>query len=162
MPRTANKIYILNDQKKVKLPAGIRDLVRKCCNAVLSDEGISDPCEISVTFTDDRSIARLNREYRNNPNRTDVLSFPMGEGGEYDRDPGSGRLLLGDVVISMERALAQSAEYNHSLEREVGFLTVHSMYHLLGYDHETGEEDERDMLARQKKTLDGIGLTRDA
>ena len=157
-----NKIYIRNDQKKVKIPRGMRDIIRKCCNAVLKDEGIEGPCEVSVTFVDNERIKRLNGDFRNKPVETDVLSFPMGEDGMYDIDPETGAKLLGDVVISMEKAMEQSVEYNHSIQREVGFLTVHSMYHLLGYDHETGEEDARIMHAKEKKTLDGIGLTRDA
>jgi probable rRNA maturation factor len=162
MSGRTNRIYIRNDQKKVKIPRGMRDIVRKCCNAVLKDEGMNEACEVSVTFVDNEQIKRLNGEFRNKPVETDVLSFPMGEDGVYDTDPETGAKLLGDVVISMEKALEQSVEYNHSIQREVGFLTVHSMYHLLGYDHETGEEDARLMHSKEKKTLDRIGLTRDA
>ena len=162
MAGRTNKIYIRNDQKKVKLPKGLRDIVRQCCNAVLEDEGISEKCEISVTFVDNRQIRELNGDYRNKPVETDVLSFPMGEDGNFDTDPETGALLLGDVVISMEKALEQSEEYNHSIQREVGFLTVHSMYHLLGYDHVNSEEEAALMHSKEKKTLDRIGLTRDA
>lgn len=162
MSGRTNRIYIRNDQKKVRIPRGMRDIVRKCCNAVLKDEGINEACEVSVTFVDNERIKQLNGDFRNKPVETDVLSFPMGENGNYDTDPETGAKLLGDVVISMEKALEQSVEYNHSIQREVGFLTVHSMYHLLGYDHETGEEDAQLMHSKEKKTLDRIGLTRDA
>jgi probable rRNA maturation factor len=154
-------IYVSNSQNKVKLPKGIGAVVKKCCGAVLDDEGITDSCEISLTFIDNEKIAQLNSKFRNNPNETDVLSFPAGENKQYDTDPEGGRLILGDIAISAEKALAQSVEYNHSLQREIGFLTVHSMYHLLGYDHVNSEEEREIMHGKEKNTLDRIKLTRD-
>ena len=96
------------------------------------------PAEISVTFVDNAAIAELNNQYRNKPMPTDVLSFPLGVDGKYDVDENNGCKMLGDIVISMERAQEQANLYGHPLQREVAFLTVHSMLHLLGYDHENG------------------------
>ena len=156
-----NKIYIRNDQKKVKIPRGMRDIIRKCCNAVLKDEGIEGPCEVSVTFVDNERIKRLNGDFRNKPVETDVLSFPMGEDGMYDIDPETGAKLLGDVVISMEKAVSQAEEYGHSFEREAAFLTVHSMFHLLGYDHETSDEDAKVMRSKEEEVLTELGVSRE-
>ena len=111
-----------------------------------------------ITFTDNEGIHALNREYRNVDRPTDVLSFPLSDGEDYDTDGDA--VLLGDIVISLERAQTQAEEYGHSFEREVAFLTVHSMLHLLGYDHETSPEDERDMFARQDEILISAGMTR--
>ena len=109
---------------------------------------------------DNEQIRELNRDYRNKDAATDVLSFPLGEDGVYDKNEETGALLLGDIVISVERAKEQAEQYGHSLERELGWLTVHSMLHLLGYDHETGEEEARDMRAREEAVLTSLGLTR--
>lgn len=155
------KVYITNSQKKVKIPTEARTLIKRCCNAVLEYEGFDELAEISVSFVDNESIRELNAEYRDKDSATDVLSFPLGEDGVYDVNEETGALLLGDIVISMERAMEQAEMYGHSLEREMGFLTVHSMLHLLGYDHENGGEEERIMLEKQEAVLNQIGLTRD-
>lgn len=154
------KVYITNDQNQVALPRGMKLFIRQCCQAVLTYEGIECGAEVSVSLVDDYEIHELNREYRDKDRATDVLSFPLGENGEFEVDAESGALLLGDIVISMETAVRQAEEYGHSLQREVGFLTVHSMLHLLGYDHETGAEDEAEMLSRQEKILASMGVTR--
>lgn len=156
----SNRVWIKNTQKKVKVPSGIRILIRRSCNAVLANEGISEPCEISVTFVDNRQIAELNGQFRNKPVETDVLSFPLGENGNYDKNPETGALLLGDIVISLEKALRQSELYGHSLQREVAFLTVHSMYHLLGYDHEKGGIEAMKMREKEEQALIKLGLPR--
>jgi probable rRNA maturation factor len=135
-------------------------LVRRCCNAVLQCEAFDGDAEVSVTFTDDRRIRELNREYRNIDKATDVLSFPLGENGEYDLNHDTGAKLLGDIVISMDHARAQSEEYGHSLEREIGFLTVHSMLHLLGYDHVNGGLEEVRMREKEETVLTKLGLKR--
>ena len=132
------KVMIANDQKEVKIPTGVRMLVRRCCHAVLVQENFEGSAEISVTFVDDARIQELNKQHRNIDKATDVLSFPLGENGVYDINPETGAKMLGDIVISMERAVAQAEEYGHPLQREVAFLTVHSMLHLLGYDHVNG------------------------
>lgn len=153
-------VLFSNSQNSVKVTPALRSLVIKCCDAVLEHEKISDDAQISVTFVDNVQIHELNREYRNVDRPTDVLSFPLGENGEYDIDNSSGAILLGDIVISAEKALEQAEEYGHSPEREIAFLTVHSMLHLLGYDHETSKKDEEQMFALQEKILESIGMTR--
>lgn len=155
------KVYITNSQKKVKIPTGARLLVKRCCNAVLEYEGFEELAEISVSFVDNESIRELNAEYRDKDSATDVLSFPLGEDGVYDVNEETGALLLGDIVISMERAMEQAEMYGHSLEREMGFLTVHSMLHLLGYDHENGGLEERIMREKEEAVLNQLGLSRD-
>ena len=149
---------IKNDQKKIKMTHDLRRLVKRAVLAVLDFEDFGRRAEVSVTFTDNEGIHALNREYRNVDRPTDVLSFPLSDGEDYDTDGDA--VLLGDIVISLERAQTQAKEYGHSFEREVAFLTVHSMLHLLGYDHETSPEDERDMFARQDEILISAGMTR--
>ena len=151
-------VLIKNDQKKIKMTPDLRRLVKRAVLAVLDFEDFGRRAEVSVTFTDNEGIHALNREYRNVDRPTDVLSFPLSDGEDYDTDGDA--VLLGDIVISLERAQSQAEEYGHSFEREVAFLTVHSMLHLLGYDHETSPEDERDMFARQDEILISAGMTR--
>lgn len=154
------KVYIKNNQDEIKIPTGIRLLIRRCCQAVLSNEGFNDDAEVSVSFVSNKEIRTLNRQYRNKDKSTDVLSFPLGENGEYDVNNETGALLLGDVVISIETAMKQANMYGHSLEREIGFLTVHSMLHLLGYDHETSKIDARNMREREEAILEKLGISR--
>ena len=160
--RISNKVKITNDQKDVKVPAGIRLLIRRCCHAVLENEKFEGPAEVSVRFVNNEQIHELNRDYRGVDRETDVLSFPLGENGEYDINHDSGAKLLGDIVISMEKAVEQAKLYNHALQREVGFLTVHSMLHLLGYDHEDGGLEEVRMREIEETVLTRIGLKRDS
>lgn len=155
------KVMIRNNQKKIKLPVGLRLLVRKCCQAALISESFDKPAEVSVSFVDNSEIRRLNRLYRNMDKPTDVLSFPLGENGVYDIDKETGAALLGDIVISIETAMKQAKMYDHSLEREVGFLTVHSMLHLLGYDHETSPLEAEKMHEKEEMVLERLGVTRD-
>ena len=152
------KVIITNDQKAIKIPTGVRLLVRRCCNAVLTFENFSEPAEISVTFVDDERIHELNKMHRNIDRSTDVLSFPLGEDGVYDKNLETGACLLGDIVISVETAVRQAEEYGHTLQREMGFLTVHSMLHLLGYDHVNGGLEEAEMFEKQEAILDTLGL----
>lgn len=151
-------VLIKNDQNKIKMTPDLRRLVKRAVLAVLDFEDFGRRAEVSVTFTDNEGIHALNREYRNVDRPTDVLSFPLSDEEDYDTDGDA--VLLGDIVISLERAQTQAEEYGHSFEREVAFLTVHSMLHLLGYDHETSPEDERDMFARQDEILISAGMTR--
>lgn len=155
------KVMIRNNQKKIKLPVGLRLLVRKCCQAVLVTEKFDRDAEVSVSFVDNNEIRRLNKLYRGKDKPTDVLSFPLGENGVYDIDKETGAALLGDVVISIETAIKQAKMYDHSLEREVGFLTVHSMLHLLGYDHETSPLEAERMHEKEEMVLERLGVTRD-
>lgn len=154
-------VSITNDQNKIKIPSGIRILIRHCCRATLANENIKSDAEVSVTFVDNEQIRALNAQYRDKDSATDVLSFPLGENGEWDTNLDSGNIMLGDIVISVERAIEQAEMYNHSLRREIGFLTVHSMLHLLGYDHEAGGLEETIMHEREEMILATVGLTRD-
>ena len=152
------RAVIDNKQKNVKIPTGLRMLVRRCCNAVLRMENFPGPAEISVTFVNNEQIHELNRQYRDKDMPTDVLSFPMGENGEYDVNHDTGAKILGDIVISMEKAVEQAQRYGHSLEREVGYLTAHSMLHLLGYDHETSGLDRVRMREKEEQVMSQLGL----
>lgn len=156
------KVMIRNNQHAVKIPVGLRLLIRKCCQAVLTTEKFEKNAEVSVSFVDNNEIRRLNKIYRDKDKSTDVLSFPLGENGVYDINNETGACLLGDVVISMETAVKQARIYGHSLEREVGFLTVHSMLHLLGYDHETSALDAAKMHEKEELILESLGVSRDS
>lgn len=156
---TDNKIRVIitNNQKEVKIPTGLRMLIRRCCNAVLRIEEFEGGAEISVTFVDNEEIKKLNRQYRNKNIETDVLSFPMGENGVYDTNPETGAKILGDVVISMQKAVEQAEVYGHSFQREVGYLTAHSVLHLLGYDHEEAM-DRVHMREKEETVMNLLGL----
>lgn len=154
------KVIISDDQKDVKIPTGTRMLVRRCCNAVLKNEKFDGSAEISVRFVNNEEIHRLNKEFRNVDSSTDVLSFPLGENGEYDINNDTGAKMLGDIVISVETAVAQSQDYGHSFQREIAFLTVHSMLHLLGYDHVNGGLEAVRMREKEEYVLTQIGLPR--
>ncbi|MGN0489536.1 MAG: rRNA maturation RNase YbeY [Ruminococcus sp.] len=156
---TDNKIRVIitNNQKAVKIPTGLRMLIRRCCNAVLQLEKFQGPAEISVTFVDNQEIRKLNAQYRNKDTETDVLSFPMGENGVYDTNMDTGAKILGDVVISMEKAVEQSKAFDHSLQREVGYLTAHSVLHLLGYDHIENMDRVR-MREKEELVMEQLGL----
>ena len=138
-------------------------MIRAAIYAVESEDifGLEpERCEISVTFVDNAAIAELNNQYRNKPMPTDVLSFPLGVDGKYDVDENNGCKMLGDIVISMERAQEQATLYGHPLQREVAFLTVHSMLHLLGYDHENGGLEAMRMREKEEAVLLQLGLPR--
>ncbi len=152
------KVIIDNKQKAVKIPTGLRMLVRRCCNAVLRMENFDSPAEISVIFVDNEQIRKLNAQYRKTDAATDVLSFPMGENGVYDINHSTGAKILGDIVISMEKAVEQAKRYGHSLEREVGYLTAHSMLHLLGYNHEKGGLQKVRMREKEEQVMTELGL----
>ncbi len=152
------KVNISVKQKGLKLPTGTRLLIRRACNATLTYEGFTDNSEVDVSIVNDSIIREMNRDYRNIDSSTDVLSFPLGENGEYDRNPENNSLMLGDIVISYEHALAQADLYGHSAEREVAFLTVHSMLHLLGYDHVNGGLEQTVMREKEEAILELLGL----
>lgn len=144
--------------------------IRTCINTALKAEGISIPCEINVLVTNDAGIHTINRTSRNIDRPTDVLSFPMFELTAGDPpadwaefiDPESGMCPLGDMCISLERAIAQAKEYGHSTKREVGYLTIHSVLHLLGYDHMDEGEQKRQMRTREEAIAAMIpGMQRD-
>ncbi len=154
------KIYYENDQTAIPVTYHLKMLVRAAVEATLDYEQYGNPVEVSVSFTDNNGIRDLNRRFRNIDKSTDVLSFPLFEYGENNEEPPVDELvgMLGDIVISLEQAKLQAAEFGHSFEREAAFLTVHSMLHLLGYDHETGVEDEAEMRQKQSEILRGMGL----
>lgn len=144
--------------------------IRTCINAVLKAEGVTAKCEINVLVTDDAGIREINRTSRNIDSATDVLSFPMFELApgelptdwtEYE-DPDTGLVPLGDMCISLERAIAQAKEFGHTTRREVGYLTIHSMLHLLGYDHLDEGPQKWQMRAREEAIASEIpGMSRD-
>lgn len=156
------KVIISNRQNVVKIPTGIRLLVRRCCNAALRLENFPEDAEVSVSFVDNDQIRELNREHRNIDAATDVLSFPLGENGIYDHNEATGAALLGDIVISMPKAVEQAELYGHSLQREVGYLTAHSMFHLLGYDHVNGGVEAVHMREKEETVMTMLGLPRGA
>ncbi len=144
--------------------------IRTCINAVLKAEGVPVKCEINVLVTDDAGIREINKTSRHIDSVTDVLSFPMFELApgelpadwtEYE-DPETGMVPLGDMCISLERAMAQAKEFGHTTRREVGYLTIHSMLHLLGYDHMDEGPQKRQMRAREEAIASEIpGMSRD-
>lgn len=154
------KVKITNDQLTVKIPSGVRLLIRKCCHAVLALENFKGSAEISVRFVDNEQIKELNTQFRKIEKETDVLSFPLGENGNYDVNPATGAYMLGDIVLSVQKAFEQAEEYGHSLDREIAFLTVHSMLHLLGYDHENGGLEAVRMREKEETVLTSLGLRR--
>ncbi len=157
MTKNKLRVIISNKQKDVEIPTGVRMLVRRCCHAVLELENFEGYAEISVTFVNNEQIRELNNHYRNKDSATDVLSFPMGENGKYDTDLETGAKILGDVVISMEKVVEQAERFGHSLQREIGYLTAHSVLHLLGYDHMTNLEKVH-MREKEELVMNQLGL----
>ena len=152
------KVNITNAQKNSKIPIGTKLLVRKACIATLIEEDFCDNAEVEVTFVDDEQIKEYNNEYRDIDKSTDVLSFPLGENGIYDTNPETGNKMLGDIVISVEHAVAQGELYGHGLRREIAYLTVHSMLHLLGYDHVDEGIQKAQMREKEEVILTKLGL----
>ena len=148
--------------------APISQHITRCIEGALSQEGIQIPCEVSVLITDNEGIREINREYRNVDRETDVLSFPMFEfvPGEFPEDvsnlldPGSELLPLGDMALSVEKIRSQAAEFGHSEDREIGYLTVHSVLHLLGYDHLDEGEMKRQMRGREEAIMEYLNIPR--
>ena len=155
------KIYFENDQEKHSIHYNLKMLIRHTILETLDYEGMENDAEVSVTFVDDEGIRELNNKFRGMDKPTDVLSFPLLDYEGESEEPFFDELChnLGDIVISLERAMAQANEFGHSFEREVAFLTAHSMLHLLGYDHEISEEDDVDMRARQNDIMERLGLS---
>lgn len=165
-------VEINNSQDKIEITPEVKRLIEECVAKTLEMEGVSIPVEVSILLVDDRQIHQLNRQYRGVDAPTDVLSFPM---LEFDDDEQGSRdlqaalneagrdgqaVVLGDIVLSMERAQQQAHEYGHSFFREVGYLIVHGMLHLLGYNHEQGHQR---IVMRQKEehVMGMLGLSRD-
>ena len=149
---------ILDDrQDKIKVSDELLEKINDIIVEALYYEGYDDNYEVSLSFVDNDEIHELNRDFRGVDRPTDVLSFPLLT-DEFDVELEEES--LGDIVISLERALEQSKEYNHSFEREVCFLVCHSMFHLLGYDHDT-DENTKDMRKREEDVLNKLNITRE-
>lgn len=145
-------VYIDNRQDKIKVGVALENIIESVIDECLSVEEMSKDVEVSVSFVDNNEIRELNRDYRNVDAPTDVLSFPMNEDFEEPLSK-----ILGDIVISLERALEQSVVYGHTIEREVAYLTAHSMFHLLGYDHMT-DEDKILMREKEKQVMKNLKI----
>lgn len=163
MPR--HKIIISADVPGVN--DGLRSFLRRVVRAALEAEEVETPCEVNILVTDDAGIHQVNLEMRNVDAPTDVLSFPMFElwpgdkPSEEDADPATGLVPLGDMCVSLERAKAQAKEYGHSNRRELAYLAVHSVLHLLGYDHLDEGPMKAQMRAREETILSGLGMERE-
>ncbi len=159
-------IIIENEQDKISISGSINELIERTIDLCMKAEKLDKAYEVSVLIVDDKEMRVINREHRAIDKATDVLSFPMAEfengeliSDEGDYDPEFDELMLGDIIISAETAKRQAHEYGHSFEREIAFLTAHSCFHLLGYDH-MEEEEEKIMLGKQESILGQMGLNR--
>lgn len=155
-----HKIYVSREKRGLGHRKA-KKLIKKSIIKALDAEGVNVPCTVSVMLTDDEGIHAVNREFRNVDRATDVLSFPLNEltAGEFDEDlcehdMRNGRVLLGDMMISLERCDEQGKEFGHGFEREICYLTVHSVLHLLGYDHVDEGEMKAQMRAREKDIME--------
>ena len=156
-----NLTVYFENQNEMAVSYKLKMLLRRAIEETLAYEQYRNDVQVSVTLTNDEGIHELNARFRGVDAPTDVLSFPLFDyEGETDEPPiDEVENMLGDIVLNLDRAHTQAEEFGHSFEREAAFLTVHSMLHLLGYDHETGEEDEADMRARQSAIMDKMGLS---
>lgn len=159
-----HKIQVYREKRNLGFP-GVDKLLRRAVRAALKAEGINEDCLVSIMLTDDAGIHAINLEQRGIDRPTDVLSFPMNEliPGEFDNeyceyDFETDMIMLGDMVISLERCAAQAEEYGHGFDREVSYLCVHSVLHLLGYDHLDEGEQKAQMRAREDAIMAVIGL----
>ena len=152
------EINCVNDQDKIEIPEEIEEILEQVILGTLNHEKIDKFCEISILFVDNDKIRELNRDYRDNDKETDVLSFQQYESIEEINGEGD-FILLGDVVISLEKALEQSKEYGHSFIREISYLAVHSILHLLGYDHMENEE-KKIMRSKEEAILEKLQIFR--
>lgn len=161
----SHKISVTGEKKGINNPR-LAAMLRRTVKAALSAEGVACDCEINILLIDDEGIREVNRDMREIDRATDVLSFPMfdlvpGEHpDEYDADPDTGLVPLGDMCISVERAQAQAQEYGHSFDREICYLCVHSVLHLLGYDHLDEGEMKRQMRSREEEIMSQLKLER--
>lgn len=150
-------VYFDNRQEKFEITEEIEELITRTIEASLNSEKGNTDYEISVSFVDNEEIASLNAEFRNKNEATDVLSFPM-EDEEIEMEIElEEEVMLGDIVLSCERAHEQSVEFGHTFERELAYLTAHSMLHLMGYDHMTDEE-KIEMRAKEKEIMKTLGI----
>ena len=159
-------VLVENQQSSIVTTDRMESLLKNAVETCFELEGFSTPSEVSILLVDDDRIREINKEQRNIDKPTDVLSFPvvdMVEGevvsdeGDFDLD--ENLLLLGDIILSTETAIRQSQEYEHSFEREMAFLVTHGVFHLLGYDHDEEEMEQR-MMEKQERVLEKMGLKR--
>ena len=162
-----HQISVHSDIPHINTPA-LTAHIKRCIRGALEQEGVTVPCEINVLLTDNRGIREINRDLRDVDRETDVLSFPMFEftPGEFPEDvsdlldPGSSLLPLGDMALSVENIKTQAEEFGHSQEREIGYLTVHSVLHLLGYDHLDEGPMKKQMRAREDAIMEYLNIPR--
>ncbi len=152
------RVIITNKQKEIKIPTGLRMLIRRCCNAVLKLEEFEGSAEINIILVDNEYIKNLNKQHRDKDMVTDVLSFPMGKDGKYEINPETGAKVLGDVVVSMEKVVEQYRSYGHSMQREIAYLVAHGVLHILGYDHESSGLEKVKMREKEEKVMALLGL----
>lgn len=153
------EVNYINDQDKCIIPEEMEPLLENLIMRVVEHEGLEKYCEVSVLFVDNEKIREMNRDYRNKDIETDVLSFPQYDDVIVESEKEM-HVLLGDIVISLEKAKEQAEEFNHSLTRELCYLTVHSMFHLFGYDHMMDDE-KKVMRDKEEKILTDAGITRE-
>jgi len=151
-------VNFANRQRKSVLSNNTTELVISAIKAALEVEDFTDNCEVNVTFVSDRKIKEINKTFRNINRSTDVLSFPLSYDGEYDINPENDCIMLGDIIISVEHAINQAETFGHSVEREIAYLTVHSVFHLLGYDHVDEGNQKKIMRTKEEQALEKIGL----
>lgn len=149
------EVFLDNRQSKIEINEKILDLLELVVGESIRVEKLKDNYEVSISFVDNEEIRTLNKDFRGIDSVTDVLSFPL------DEDYPIPMPLLGDIIISVEKALEQSLDYGHSLERELSYLTCHSMLHLLGYDHMT-DEDKREMREKEKIIMKNLNVFKDS
>jgi probable rRNA maturation factor len=149
----------MEERQGIEQDVETQQLMQTVMQQVLADEGIEMEVMVGVTFVDPERIREINRDFRKIDKPTDVLSFPLTDYGELDYPVADEpEQSLGDIVLSLERADEQAREFGHPFEREVAFLTVHSMLHLLGYDHVNSDEEDAEMRRRQREILESMGL----
>ena len=153
---------LIDNRTEELLTAELEEAILKAVAESLKYEEFDENCEISVSIVDNEEIRQINKQFRNIDRATDVLSFPLGENGVYDINHDTGAKMLGDIVISINHAIDQADRYGHSLQREIGFLTVHSMLHLLGYDHVNGGIESVRMREKEETVLTKLGLKRNS
>ena len=152
------KINMSNRQRKIPLNFEARQLIEKAVEAAIKSEDFTASAEVNVTVVSDAKIKIINKEFRNVDSATDVLSFPLCDGENFDINPENGCCMLGDVVISIDHVLKQAEAFGHGIERELAYLTVHSVLHLLGYDHVDEGEEKKLMRIREEAALSLLGL----
>ena len=156
--KSALKINFTKTNKNLETDYYFKTVIRRAINQTLIHEKFPYDAEVSVTLCDNEYIRKLNKEYREKDSATDVLSFPLYDNGEFDISECISGAMLGDIVISLERAKEQAAELGHGTLRELAFLTVHSTLHLLGYDHERSKEEDELQCKIQKEITESLEI----